>query len=96
VIPEHEEPFDYEGTPFSGIWTSFDSRSPAGDSHIITRTLRILVDDEVADQIPERALIRRLKTNQTYRVKTRVSSGVGASEFDLERNSYTERYEGEF
>lgn len=96
MIPEFEESFEHEGISFSGIWTSFDDKSPAGDSHILTRTIRVLVDDETADRLPEGATISRLKTAEMYRVKNTIRSGVGARELDLERNDLAERYEGEF
>lgn len=80
---------------FRGIWTSFDEGSPAGESKILTRVHRLLVNDDDADHLDEGATILRVATRVTYLIKTSTRSGAGVTELDLQKKP-EEPYQGEF
>ena len=92
IVPELDDLFDFGGRIFSGIFTDFDAKGTAGDSGLTTRVTRLLLEDAVADLLPEGALITRIKTGKIYSVKTKTRSGVGLTEVELNLGPEIQRY----
>jgi len=86
LVGEFSEWWQHGGHEFQGMLTELDQKVPGGEPGRVTRVSRLLVEDAEAENLSEGALIKRVKTEQSYEVKTKEMSGMGLTELDLARS----------
>ncbi len=85
MIPELESAFSTPETEFKGVFTELDANAPANDPGLITRAARVMVDASAAEGVHADSIVTHLGTGARYAIKTRILSGVGIVQLDLER-----------